>query len=852
MVWDKQDEKGEHAPEEYPAKIIGGNIPPVPLAEGKSNNPLTYSPHGKGNWGGQYSLRGNFLKDMDSLKKAIHRVVHVSKQYEIVPLLVLFLHPNISRDTLTELSVKLNQELGLNYRFKSIQNGISSVLKREDIILTYRVNGVNYYSLNSTIENKIIKEYSEIVSGVNDSREIEEITPEKLVPEAESFLMGVYKDEIIKLLTEDPSKVLTVKYEKVLAFSDKLARLVKYRTKEVMKITFAKALEKVIQELSGDLSDESSHGLKVTFTSEVTHRRLIDIDVSRDLNTLITVEAKIMALSRPLIFYPELVFVCRDCGNEIIRLQDFLVPRIGENKCSACGSKNLFIDTYKSKGKELLVFTLQDLLENLESNEQPQDFQAFTTLNTKKLLSLMGQKVKVTGIVRTKIQLESERATTSEVVLEVINVQETEQRASSRLTKEDIERILNFKEKYSEKEIIDVLIDSIAPSIYANKKDTPELWAIKKSALLALVSPKKLVNGNLRKWINILVIGDKGTGKSRILEDLKRIFHLELVTGGGSTNQVGLIGMAKYDDMTKRWVYRAGALARANGTVLLIDEFDKLKEDDYKALHNAMSVGYYIFNKADLNLEIMSRESIMAMANPLKGVISNQKSLFEQVAFSTTLLDRFDIIIGLRTYESKEVVDKIDEKIWEASQGLIKRQVDDRLLVKYITYAQKIVPTWEDTAKQKLSDFVKELRKYLKENGTFNYSHRLQMSMINISEAIAKLKLKDRVTVEDVHEAIELIKIAVKSWGEDIDFSLLSELSYEFTGEQRRMLDAVEETLEDLRNYYPNGVPRDELVSVLEKKLGSKDAVRKALTLAIKVNLITKISGESYILTRDT
>lgn len=855
-LWnEKEDQLVEHM--DTP---IGDDFPQLPPRLGQGNMSLTDSPQQLGTLEDLYLQLGNFLRsiDIESLRKAIIRVMHVKKQYELIPIMVLLGFSRLTRDQIMGLSVRLTQKLGKEYgiksikeySMKSIKNAVSSVLSNESIISLQKEFGVTYYSLSTSVKSAIFNEYSDILSTKSEEENVDKINPEDLVQDAINFLHAVYKDKIIELLTENPSKLLVVEYEKVLAFSDKLAKLVKYRTKEAMDVTFAKALEKVVKEITGDSSEENSLDFKVTFTSKVTHKRLMDIDVSRELNTLITVEAKIMTVSKPLIFHPRLVFVCRDCGHEMIRVQDFLIPRASENKCAACGSRNLFIDTYKSKSVELLVFTLQDLLENLTNNEQPQDFKAFTIINTKKLMGLVGQKVKVTGVVRTKIQLESEKSTASEIVLEVFHVQELEQKTSSKLTQKDIKKILEFRAKYSDKEIINALIDSIAPTIYADREKTPELWAIKKSVLIALVSSKKLVNDQ-RKWINVLVIGDKGSGKSRILEDLKKVFHLELASGGGSTNQVGLIGMAKNDELTKNWVYRAGALARANGSVLLIDEFDKLREDDYKALHTVMSVGYYVFNKADLNLEVIARESIIVMANPIKGIISNQKSIFEQVAFSTTLLDRFDIIVGLRTYEEDEVMNKIDEKIWQATLGEINRKVSEEVLVKYIIYAQGITPIWDESAKQKLTEFVKKLRKHLRDSGSFSYSHRLLISMINISESIARLKLKDRVAEEDVDEAIELMTVAVKSWGEDVDFSLLSELSYDFTADQRRLLDTVEEVMKRIGSYYYHGVPREELVDALQEQLGSVDDARKAITLAMKVGIITKI-GDNWMLTRDT
>ncbi|WP_297548534.1 AAA family ATPase [Thermococcus sp.] len=852
-VWSIKDEKENSTSEGYLTAVVGEDFPQLPLDLGEHNGTDIDSLGENRDQGDLNNQMGNKSQiDYELLMMAIKKIVSPARNYELLPLLVLILHNKyLTRSEIRALSEKFSRELPNhfhNYSLKSINNALSSVLKNDSIVTMVRKEGNEYYILNERVRSLIMEEYSKLYLEKKE-KEVDNriMDSDEAVKKAVEILKSEYNERIKKLLVENPSGILAIDYEKVLSYSRPLAELIKYSPNEALNV-FSSALEYLL--VNYYYNEDAINKLKVTFTSDVTHRRLLDIDVGKDLNTLITIEAKIMAISKPQIFHPKLVFVCKDCGNEMVLIQEFLAPRNKPLKCDACGSRNIFIDVDKSSGVELVVFTLQDLLENLEGSEQAQEFSAFTIVEPKKVTKLIGQKVKVTGIVRSKIKLESEKSTTSDVIIEVLHVEELEQRTAPKLTQDDIKQVIEFRKKFSEEEIINLLIDSIAPNLYADRVKTPELWASKKASLLALVSSKQVVNNN-RKWVNVLIIGDKGTGKSMILEDLRKLFHLELVTGGGGTSQVGLIGIAKNDEITGRWVYRAGALARANSSVLLIDEFDKLKDEEYKALHTVMSQGYYIFNKADLNVEVNTKESIIAVANPLMGVISNQKIIFEQVSFSKTLLDRFDIIIALRSYTSEEVLREIDNRIWEALQGNIKRAIDKELLVKYITYAQRVVPSWDENAIERLKVFVRELRKQLLGSGGFNYSPRLFVGMVNMSEAIAKLKLKEKVTVKDVDEAIELMTIAIKSWGEDVDFSILSELTYSFTKEERRLLNAVESTITKLKEHYPTGVPREELLDFLKDILGTEDDSLKALHLAMKVKLIERVGDNKYLLTRD-
>lgn len=787
--------------------------------------------------------------DIKVLEASIKRNIELKRQYDVIPILVLLFNNKLTKEQLIKLSLQLRDEYNYNYSDKSVRNAVNSILKQDDIITTEKRKGIEYYSLDKDIKLKIFEDYYEMLSvSVSDHEsDIEEKTVQ--------FLLLYYKERIIDLLTIDTSKLLVIKYEDVLAFGDDLAVFVKERTKEALE-KFNKMIKEVIKEIyseegiSNEEVDEKVQGIdiKVTFTSDITHKRLLDIDISRDLNKLITVEATIVSSTKPFAFFKKVTYICRDCGESIILLQDFLKPRETPAQCPVCGSKNLMIDENESVVHSLTVFTIQDVLENLNQNEQAQEFPAFTIPFADKPIKLIGQKVKLTAIVRSRIHLENKKATASDIVLEVINIEEIDKRNTVTLTEEDIQKIKDFRKQYSEEEILDLLVRSVAPHIFADKEKTRELWAFKEAVLVSLVSEKRK-KGKHRKWINVLCVGDKGTGKSQIIEDVRELFNLEIVSGGGSVSRGGLIGIAEKDDITSKWVFRAGALARANNSTLLIDEFDKMSDDEYKTLHTALEQGYYVFTKADLNIHVNTRGSIIAVANPIKSEIDNSSSIFEQINFSKSLLDRFDIIIALRSNNNVELLENVMEHILESMKNRVKRVINDDLFVKYILHAQSIeIKDWENDAENELKNFIKKISRYLSES-SFNYSFRIFVSMYNISEAIAKLKLKDTVTVEDVKEAERLFTTAIMSWGEDIDFSVLNELVHEMSSEERELLEKFNEVFTELSKFYNQIVPFSEVFKKLSEVLVDEKKVNKAISLALEKRIVhkEKIENITYL-----
>lgn len=832
-------------------KILWGkNAPDHPRVFSVKED-FSSSPIGLGKIGelGQGLGKNGAEFDLSVLEASIKRNIELDRQYDVIPVITLLFNNKLTKEQLTKLSLQLRDEYNYNYSDKSIRNAVNSILRNDDIIVAIKEKGVEYYMLDRDIKLKILEDYYEIsntTSNVNNDSDMEE----KIV----QFLLLYYKERIIDLLTIDASRLLVIVYEDVLSFDDELASFVKERTKEALW-KFNKAVRDVIKQLyveehgmtDGEADEKSqSIDIKVTFTSDITHKRLLDIDISRDLNKLITVEATIVSSTKPFAFFKRITYVCRECGHEMTLLQDFLKPREVVTVCEACGSRNIVIDEHNSEVESLTVFSVQDLLENLKSNEQPQEFPAYTTLFSDKPIKLVGQRVKLSAIVRSRIHLENKKATASDIVLEVIYIEEIDKRNQLILTEEDIQKIKEFRKQYKEDEILDLLVGSVAPQIYSDKEKTRELWAFKEAVLVSLVSEKRLVN-NQRKWINVLIIGDKGTGKSQILEDVRKLLNLEIVTGGGSISKGGLIGIAEKDDITSKWVFRAGALARANNSTLLVDEFDKMSDEEYKTLHTVMSMGYYVFNKADLNLHVSSRESIITVANPLKSEIDNTESIFEQINFSKSLLDRFDIIIALRSNNDEELLEEVMEHILESMNNEVRRIVDDELFVKYILYVSSInIEKWEDDAVKRLKDFIKQVSKYLQES-TFNYSYRIFVSLYNMSECISKLKMKNTVTVEDVNEGIRLFTTAIMSWGEDIDFSVLNELVHEMSSEERELLEKFSEVFNKLSEDYSQIVPLKEMFKKLSEVLVDEEKVHKAISLALEKRIVHKEKIDNLI-----
>merc|ERR1719175_454303 len=225
--------------------------------------------------------------------------------------------------------------------------------------------------------------------------------------------------------------------------------------------------------------------------------------------------------------------------------------------------------------------------------------------------------------------------------LRVVGIQvETEGsgRTSSNLTftQEDEE---SFRRLAAKPGVHDTIAKSIAPSIFGSND-------IKKaiSCLLFGGSKKILPDGLARRGdVNVLLLGDPGTAKSQLLKFVERVAPIAIYTSGKGSSAAGLTASVMRDPSSRNFVVEGGAMVLADGGVVCIDEFDKMREDDRVAIHEAMEQQTISIAKAGITTTLNSRCSVLAAANSVFGRWDDTKAE-ENIDFMPTILSRFDTI----------------------------------------------------------------------------------------------------------------------------------------------------------------------------------------------------------------
>ncbi|CAH0552587.1 unnamed protein product [Brassicogethes aeneus] len=353
------------------------------------------------------------------------------------------------------------------------------------------------------------------------------------------------------------------------------------------------------------------------------------------------------------------------------------------------------------------------------------------------------------------------------------------------LTDDDINAIIKMSKDHR---IADRIIASIAPSIYGHDY-------IKRALALALFGGESKNPGQKHKVrgdINVLICGDPGTAKSQFLKFVEKIAPRAVFTTGQGASAVGLTAYVRKNPVSRDWTLEAGALVLADQGVCLIDEFDKMNDADRTSIHEAMEQQSISISKAGIVTSLQARCSVIAAANPIGGRYDASMTFAENVNLSDPILSRFDILCVVRDeidpiqdqHLARFVVGshikhhpskKDDEVVVEVENDM---SIPQEMLKKYLVYAREnIHPKLQNMDQDKVANIYSQLRQESLATGSLPITVRHIESIIRMSEAHARLHLREYVQDVDVNMAVRMM---LESFVETQKYSVMKSMRQVF------------------------------------------------------------------------
>ncbi len=342
------------------------------------------------------------------------------------------------------------------------------------------------------------------------------------------------------------------------------------------------------------------------------------------------------------------------------------------------------------------------------------------------------------------------------------------------------------------------IIASIAPAIYG-------YWDLKEAIALLLFGgvPKTLPDGTrIRGEIHVLIIGDPGTAKSQLLQYASRIAPRGLYTTGKGSSAAGLTAAVIRDKQTGEFFLEAGAMVLADGGIVSIDEIDKMREDDRVAIHEAMEQGTVTISKAGIHARLSARASVLAAGNPKRGRYVDSLGLSGNINLPVTILSRFDLIFVIKDVADVERDRHIVRHVLEV-HGIegARAEIPPDLLRKYVAYARKYVkPKLTEEARRIIESYYIELRRRSASdpNAPLAITTRQLEALIRLSEAHARMALKNEVEPEDALEAVRLMNAVLEKVGMDVETGMM-DIDILMSGKPKSFRDKEIAILEHIR-----------------------------------------------------
>jgi replicative DNA helicase Mcm len=593
--------------------------------------------------------------------------------------------------------------------------------------------------------------------------------------------------------------------------------------------------------------DQSLEGASVhlTDTNDYIDRQGVGELTEADLGTYVALECQLSLVSERKPRLKKGGFECRQCGTITEILQPFM-DTSEPHECGGCGTQGPFtineqrsewVDQRKVKLQappeqesdgEILGYCLADMADPEGSN----------------LIEQAGSRVTVFGKLEADMSSLFGRGQ-NEPVPDEYFIPESFEFGRKQQSEIDVEQHRKTVKEWTDKvDAIDIFKRNIDPSLVVT-----EQWenALEMATVYLFGAPRIDPPGGdtIRGDLHMLFVSDPGMNKSAFSEKLAELSPMSVKKDSeGMSSSVALTAAATREGFgDDSWTIEPGALPKANGGHLILDEIDKGPDGFLNGIHSPLEGTQTLHvEKAGKETTLSTRCSFLALGNPVDGRLDTKhEPLNEQVDLHPALMSRFDLICAMSDSPDSDVdrevatgvLDSIDESARieygdldldeaENVSGSVERDV----MKAWVKIArEEVQPMMTDSAKETLADFYVDTRQLNGEStDTPPVTARTLPAGWRIAAAYARVEHSETIEQEHAERAVNLSKQIVGDNNLDPETGLFdANRTTETPSTQQERVDAIKTvmsngedmTLEEIAE--KSNIPKSKIEHRLEK-----------------------------------
>ncbi|KAF7086518.1 hypothetical protein CFC21_089804 [Triticum aestivum] len=290
--------------------------------------------------------------------------------------------------------------------------------------------------------------------------------------------------------------------------------------------------------------------------------------------------------------------------------------------------------------------------------------------------------------------------------------------------------------------------------------------------ICSMIGPSIYGHGDVKKAIACLLFG----GSKKFLKFVEKTAPIAVYTSGKGSSAAGLTASVTRDSNSREFYLEGGAMVLADGGVVCIDEFDKMRPEDRVAIHEAMEQQTISIAKAGITTVLNSRTSVLAAANPISGRYDDLKTAQDNIDLQTTILSRFDLIFIVKDVRMYEQDKRIANHIIKVHASGAATQANkntnanegENWLKRYVEYCRNTCrPRLSEKAAEMLQNKYVEIRQKMRQQShetgraaAIPITVRQLEAIIRLSESLAKMRLTSVATPEHIEEAFRLFNVS--------------------------------------------------------------------------------------------